>query len=134
MSDLFGVKTTSLLYFQIAGIFFMLVSIVQFFRMRSAVTGGIKTEATVKEIVQIGNDVFKFFPVMEYRLLTGETIVKRSYIGGRKNMYKAGEKIQIIYHQSSPESFLINKGMDKYWKILGSFILGIAFIIAGFIK
>jgi len=134
MSDFFSGGITLAKVFQLAGVFFILFSVVSLFRFLKLKINGIKVNAVVKEIVRFGNRAYKFFPVLEYKTLKGETVVKRSYIGGSKDAYKVNELVEIVYDPHHPETFLILKGFGKYWKMVGSFIIGIAFIIAGFIK
>jgi hypothetical protein len=134
MSDLLNGGITAGKAFQLVGVFFLLFSVVSFFRFLKLKSSGIKVNAVVKEIVQFGNRAYKYFPVFEYKTITGETIVKRSYIGGRKDAYKVNELVEIVYDPDHPETFLIMKGFGRYWKIAGSLMIGVAFILAGFIK
>ncbi|HOY33140.1 MAG TPA: DUF3592 domain-containing protein [Bacteroidales bacterium] len=134
MSDFFSDGITAGKVFQLVGVFFILFSFVSLFRFLKLKRNGIRVKAVVKEIVQFGNRAYKYFPVLEYKTLTGETIVKRSYIGGRKDAYKINEMVEIVYDENHPKTFLIMKGFGRYWKMAGSLIMGIVFILAGFIK
>ena len=117
--------------FRLAGIFFLLFSIYSLLRFLKLKHSGIRARAVVKEIVQFGNRAYKYFPVLEYTALGGETVVKRSYVGGRRDNYHIGDEIEIVYDRERPRHFLLWAGFNKYWKIIGSFILGAAFILAG---
>ena len=63
--------------------------------------------------------------------MSGEVITKKSYVGNKKGQQKIGDKVAIVYNPDKPEEFLLDTGMDKYWKILGSVIAGVVFIAAG---
>jgi hypothetical protein len=134
MSDFFSGGLTAGIVFQLAGVFFLLFSVVSLFRFLRLKINGVKVNAVVKEIVQFGNRAYKYFPVFEYKTQTGETIVKRSYIGGRRDAYEINERVEIVYDPNHPKTFLILKGFGPYWKMVGCFVIGIVFIIAGFIK
>jgi hypothetical protein len=132
MSEFFSGGLTTAKIIQLVGIFFIFFSFVSIYRFLKLKGNGIIVNAVVKDIVQLGNDIYHYFPVFEYRTLTGETIVKRSYIGGRKEDYQIGQFVEISYDQDHPETFLIWKGFEKYAKIIGSLIMGIAFFLWGY--
>jgi len=126
----FSGNTLSLLL----GIFFLLLAIVQFFHIKNLAAKGIKTEATVKELVEIArvHGLNDYFPVLEYTTNEGVLITKKSYVGyDKKHAQQVGDKVTIVYDPDNPEAILIDQGTDKYWKLLGALILGVAFAGAG---
>jgi len=117
--------------FKLVGMFFLIFSLFSLWRFLKLKNSGIRVHALVKEIVQFGNRAYKHFPVLEYTTAGGETMVRRSYVGGRRDKYHVGDQIEIVYDRERPGSFLLWGGFNKYWKIIGSFILGAAFFLTG---
>ena len=135
--DLMNLPITKDLLWFVAGGFFLLVSVVQFFRLLLLTRNGIKTTATIKDLIESRqtHSVPVYFPVFEYRAENGELITAKSYIGlDKRHQLKIGEKVNILYNPKKPGHFLLDTGMDKYWKIIGALIAGVVFIAAGALK
>lgn len=117
----------------IVGAFFLVLAVVHYFRLRKLSEVGNKTYAVIKDLIRSpqADGIVNYIPVFEYKTMSGEIITRRSYIGNNKDKYKIGDKVAIVYNPENPEEFLLDTGMDKYWKILGSVIAGVVFIIAG---
>jgi hypothetical protein len=117
----------------ILGVFFLIIAVVQYFRLRKLSENGIKTFAVIKDLIRSpqADGIVNYIPELEYKTMSGEIITMRSYIGNNKGKYKIGDKVAIVYNPDKPGEFLLDTGMDKYWKILGSVIAGVAFIGAG---
>jgi hypothetical protein len=116
------------------GALFLVFAVIHFFRLRRLGEKGIKTVAIITDFTIIEREYGfnNHIPILEYKTLDGKTITKRSYIGTKKNVQHIGDKLNIVYNPEKPEEFLLDTGMDKYWKILGSVIAGLGFMGAGF--
>jgi hypothetical protein len=131
----FPITTNSLV--MMLGAFFLLVALLQLFRLLNLSRKGIKVNATIKELIEIrqAHGARVFNPVLEYKTENGETITKRSYISKDiLHQQKVGETVTIVYNPDKPDQFLMEKGMDRYWKVIGSIIAGGVFIAAGLLK
>jgi hypothetical protein len=117
----------------ILGAFFLVLAVAQYFRLRKLSEKGVKTYAVIKDLIRSpqpqGQD--SYFPVLEYKTMSGEVVTKKSYTGNKKGQQKIGDKVAVVYNPDKPEEFLLDTGMDKYWKVLGSVIAGVVFIAAG---
>lgn len=125
--------TTNLLSIGL-GCFFLLLAVFQFFRLLILLRKGISVSATIIDLVKVPriHGYTVYFPILEFITENGIKIRQRSYIGlDRSHQKKIGESILIVYNPDKPEHFLLNNGFDKYWKVLGSVIAGLAFILAG---
>ena len=121
----------------IVGIFFILYSFFQAFRLLRLIVNGIKVNATIKDLIKVPriHGYTVYFPILEYKTLTGESISRKSYIGkDNRHQQKIGDTIKIIYNPQKPEEYLLDKGIEKYMKAFGSFIVGTSFILAGIFK
>ena len=119
--------------FIVTGGIFLLVALLNFLRLMILVSKGITTEAVIKELIEVRNSKGPrvFFPMLEFRTEKEEVITVKSYIGQGKGQQQIGDKVKLLYNPDKPEQFLINSGIDKYWKIIGAVIAGIVFIAVG---
>jgi len=117
----------------ITGAFFLVLAVVHYFRLRRLSEKGNKTFAIIIDLIRSAQaqGLDTYFPVLEYKTMSGEVITKKSYVGNKKGQQKIGDRVAIVYNPDKPEEFLLDTGMDKYWKILGSVIAGVVFIAAG---
>jgi hypothetical protein len=111
------------------GAFFLIFAIFQFFRFIKITAKGVRTNAIIKDFKYAQSNMY--FPVLEYTTKYGQVINKKSYVGSKKNRQQIGDKVAIIYNPDKPDEFLLDTGIDKYWKIIGSLIAGIAFMATG---
>ena len=111
------------------GAFFLIFTVVQFFRLQKITAKGVRTSAIIKDFIYAETNIY--FPVLEYTTKYGQVINNKSYVGSKKNRQQIGDKVAIIYNPDKPEEFLLDTGVDKYWKIIGSLIAGIAFMATG---
>jgi hypothetical protein len=120
----------------VVGIFSILWALVQLYQLLRFNSKGIRTTAVIKDLVENINAGGPpvHIPILEYKTEDGETITKRSYIGNKRYQQKIGDKVPIIYNPGKPDEFLLEKGMDKYWKLLGSLIMGVVFIAAALLQ
>lgn len=120
----------------VVGILSILWALVQLFILLRINSKGIRTTAVIKDMVEYLNPGEQpvHIPVLEYKTENGETITKRSYVGNRRYQQKIGDKVPIIYNPDKPDEYLLEKGMDKYWKLLGSLIMGVVFIAVALLK
>ncbi|WP_322820290.1 DUF3592 domain-containing protein [Chloroflexus sp.] len=78
-------------------------------RMKNTVA----TQGTVVEIkprsvnTNSGQRTF-FYPIVEFRTATGETIQFESEAGGNPSAYQIGDRIEIMYNPDQPQTAFIN--------------------------
>lgn len=113
------------------GAFFLVFALIQYFRLRKLNEKGIKTTAIIKDFAGAVDNMR--FPILVYKTLTGEVITQKSYIASKSGVQNIGDKVNIVYNPNKPQQFLLDTGMAKYWKILGSAIMGAAFAASGFL-
>ena len=72
-----------------------------------------------------------YCPVIEFKTVMNETIIKKYPIGTNPSAYKIGDEIEIYYHPDNPSRFIIkkDKAMSLLFMILGS--IGTIFLLVG---
>jgi hypothetical protein len=111
------------------GSFFLIIAVIQYFRLWRLNEKGIKTTAIIKDFEDALHNMR--FPILEYKTLSGEVITQKSYVGSKRGVQNIGDRVNIVYNPDNPRQFLLNTGMDKYWKVLGLTIIGVAFVATG---
>jgi len=135
--DLTNLPITSNTLSIMLGCFFLVIAVIQFARLLKLSMKGITVSATIKDLIEKRNTHGPpvYFPLLEYRTEKGEIITRRSYVGkDRLHQQKIGDTVTVVYNPDKPGQFLLDKGMDKYWKAIGSVIAGVVFIAAGFLQ
>lgn len=125
--------TGNLLSFMLGAVF-LVYAIIQFFRILLLSSTGIGITATIIDFIEVErtHGLNEYFPVLKYQVPGGDAIVKKSYIGlDKKHSKNVGDQVKIICNPDNPGQFIIDSGIDKYWRSLGSFIIGLAFTAAG---
>ena len=79
------------------------------------VRGGTYTRATVVDVVKhTSSRSTTYAAVIEYATPTGERIRGESPTGSNSQAYRAGDTVGVLYLQSDPHTFLLDKFSDKY--------------------
>ena len=111
------------------GSFFLIFAVIQYFRLLKLNKKGIKTTAIIKDFEDAVHNMR--FPILEYKTLNEEVITQKSYVGNKRGVQNIGDRVNIEYNPDNPRQFLLTTGMDKYWKVLGLIIMGVAFVATG---
>ena|ERR1051326_4607434 len=69
-----------------------------------------------------------YFPVMEFKTLSGKAIKKKYHVGISKPYYAEGDEVEVICKKNDPEDFVIkSSGSETFCWLL--FFIGIALML-----
>ncbi len=103
-----------------------------YYSTKELINQGIKTTATVIDLIQIrGDDGYTYKPVFKYTNRAGAEIEFKSEISSSPPAYKTGDRVQIIYSKDGDERKVVSFWGLYRWTIVLLTIASPLLIIGG---
>jgi hypothetical protein len=99
-----------------------------YFKRQKLVKGGNKADGEVVELQNKGGDRY---PIIKFKTLTGETVVRKYKVSQGSKM-RVGQQVQLYYNADKPSDFMIDSVSEK-WAPLLLIAISIVFLIMFFI-